>query len=101
VRCARESASKKTTGGGNKFGNAHLKWAFSEASLLMLRDVPQAMSHVAKLEKKHGKTKAPSILSARICRTVYWMLKRKEAFDVNPKTVLAFSVGSVRARQRV
>ena len=81
VRCAHESAGKKTAGRGNKIGNAHLKWAFSEASLLMLRDVPQAKSHVAKLEKKHGKAKALSILAARIGRTVYWMLKRKEAFD--------------------
>jgi len=47
----------------------------------MLRDVPAAKSHVARLEKKHGKAKAISILSARIGRTVFWMLKRKEAFD--------------------
>jgi len=83
VKCSHESAGKKTTGKGNKIGNAHLKWAFSEAALLMLREHPAAKSYVARLEKKHGKAKAISILSARIGRTVYWMLKRQEAFDGN------------------
>jgi transposase len=83
VKCAHESAGKLTSGKGNKIGNAHLKWAFSEASLLMLRELPAAKSHVARLEKKHGKAKAISILFARLGRTVYWMLKRKEAFDAN------------------
>lgn len=81
VKCSHESAGKLTSGKGNKIGNAHLKWAFSEASLLMLRELPAAKSHVARLEKKHGKAKALSILAARLGRTVYWMLKRKEAFD--------------------
>ena len=49
----------------------------------MLRELPQAESLVARKEKKHGKAKAMSILAARIARGVYWMLKRKEAFDVN------------------
>ena len=83
VKCSHESAGKKTAGKGNKIGNAHLKWAFSEAALLMLRELPAAKSFVAKLEKKHGKAKALSILAARLGRTIYWMLKRKEAFDVN------------------
>lgn len=81
VKCAHQSADKVTSGKGNKIGNAHLKWAFSEASLLMLRELTAAKSHVARLEKKHGKAKALSILAARVGRTVYWMLKRKEAFD--------------------
>ncbi len=53
----------------------------SEAALLLIREVPAAKSYVARLEKKHGKAKAISTLSARLGRTVYWMLKRKEAFD--------------------
>ena len=83
VRCSHESAGKKSLGKGNKIGNAHLKWAFSEASCLMIREVPQAARFVARKEKKHGKAKALSILAAKIGRGVYWMLKRKEAFDVN------------------
>src|SRR4029077_5054555 len=37
VRCAHESAGKKLGTGGAKIGNAHLKWAFSEAAALFLR----------------------------------------------------------------
>src|SRR5207253_1866327 len=37
VRCSHESAGKKQGTGGNKIGNAHLKWAFSEATCLLLR----------------------------------------------------------------
>lgn len=83
VRCAHESAGKKTISKGKKIGNANLKWAFSEAACLMLRELPQAESLVGRKEKKFGKAKALSILAAKIGRGVYWMLKRKEAFDVN------------------
>jgi transposase len=31
VKCAKESNGKKCGSGGSKIGNAHLKWAFSEA----------------------------------------------------------------------
>lgn len=82
VKCSHESAGKKTKGKGNKIGNANLKWAFSEAACLMLREVPEAESLVARREKKFGKAKALSLLAAKIGRTVYWMLRRKEAFDV-------------------
>jgi len=81
VRCSHESAGKKSPGKGRKIGNAHLKWAFSEAAVLMLREVPQAARFVARKEKQHGKAKAISILAARLGRSVYFMLKRKEAFD--------------------
>jgi transposase len=81
VRCSHESAGKKSPGKGRKIGNAHLKWAFSEAACLMLREVPQAARFVARKEKKHGKAKAISILAAKLGRAVYWMLRRKEAFD--------------------
>jgi len=81
VKCSHESAGKKTAGHGNKIGNAHLKWAFSEAAVIMLRESAGAKKFVARREKKHGKAKAISILAARIGRTVYWMLKRKECFD--------------------
>ena len=84
VRCAHESAGKKTVShSSRKIGNAQLRWAFGEIACLMLRELPAAKRYVARQEKKHGKAKALSILAARIARTVYWMLKRKAAFDVN------------------
>jgi transposase len=82
VRCSHESVGKKSPGKGRKIGNGHLKWAFSEAACLLMREVPEAAAFVARKEKKHGKGKALSILAAKLGRAVYWMLKRREAFDV-------------------
>ena len=83
VRCAHESAGKRLGSGGKKIGNPHLKWAFSEATVLLMRQLPAAKQHVETLAKKHGKGKALSILSARLGRTVYLMLKRKEPFEAS------------------
>jgi transposase len=83
VKCAHESAGKKKGSGGGKIGNAHLKWAFSEMVCLLLRESPEAQRFVARKEKKHGKGKAMSILAAKLGRAVYWMLKRKEPFNIN------------------
>jgi transposase len=84
VRPKHESNGKATSAGKKKkIGNAPLRWALGEAACLILRELPQAKTLVARLEKKHGKPKALAILAAKIARAVYWMLKRKEAFDVN------------------
>jgi hypothetical protein len=42
VKCAKESAGKIIGSSGKKIGNAHLKWAFSEAAVLFLRRNPDA-----------------------------------------------------------
>jgi transposase len=81
VKCAHESAGKRLGTGGKKIGNAHLKWAFSEATVLLMRQLPAAKEYVQQLAKKHGKGKALSILSARLGRTVYLILKRREPFE--------------------
>jgi transposase len=81
VKCAHESAGKKSGSGGKKIGNVHLKWAFSEASVLMLRESENAKNFVAKKTKQHGKAKALSILAAKIGRAVYWLLRRKTVFE--------------------
>jgi len=41
-------------------GNVHLKWAFSEAAVLFLRNNPEGQKVVARLERKHGKAKVLS-----------------------------------------
>jgi transposase len=82
VRCAHESAGKKKSSGGNKIGNAHLKWAFSEATCLFLRGSEQAKQWLARREKKRGKARALGAFAARLGRAVYQMLRKKEAFDV-------------------
>src|SRR5918996_255202 len=83
VKCAKESAGKRHGTSGKKIGNAHLKWAFSEASALFLRANPKGQRYVEKLSSKHGKAKALSILAHKLGRAVYYMLKRQQAFDMN------------------
>ena len=82
VRCSHESAGKKQGTGGNKIGNAHLKWAFSEAACLFLRESDQAKQWLARREKKHGKARALGALAARLGRAVYHLLRKGQAFDV-------------------
>ena len=82
VKCARESAGKRYGTSGSKIGNAHLKWAFSEASVLFLRGNPEGMKYKKRIERKHGKAKSLSILAHKLGRTVYYMLKRDKAFDM-------------------
>src|SRR4029453_11950697 len=67
---------------GQKNGNGHLKWAFSEAATLFLRNNAAGQRSLARLEKKHGKGKALTILAHKLARAVYYMLKRQTAFDM-------------------
>jgi transposase len=81
IRPQKTSAGKVTGGGGGKIGNAHLKWAFSEAACLLARESEQAKRFLARKAKQHGKAKALGILAARLGRAVYHMLRHKKAFD--------------------
>jgi len=83
VKCSKESGGKRLGTSGKKIGNAHLKWAFSEAATLFLRDHPAGQKLLARLEKKHDKGKALSILAHKLGRAVSYMLKRKVAFDMD------------------
>jgi transposase len=83
VKCSKESAGKRLGTSGKKIGNAHLKWAFSEAATLFLRNNPNGQKLLARLEKKHGKGKALTSLAHKLARAVYDMLKRKTAFDMD------------------
>src|SRR2546422_5615735 len=81
VKCAKESAGKRYGTSGKKIGNAYLKWAFSEAAVLFLRNNPAGQKYLACLEKKHGKGKALTVLAHKLARAVYYMLKRGVVFD--------------------
>jgi hypothetical protein len=67
---------------GNKIGNAHLKWAFSEAATLFLRGNEPGQKSLARLEKQFDKGKALSILAHTLARAVSGMLKRHTAFEL-------------------
>ena len=78
----KQTSDGKVTGqGGAKIGNVHLKWAFSEAVLWMLRYSDEAKAFLKRKEKKHGKSRAMTMLGRKIARAVYFILKRKEPFD--------------------
>ncbi|MGH2611358.1 MAG: transposase, partial [Tepidiformaceae bacterium] len=81
VKCAKQSDGKHYGYSGTQIGNAHLKWAFSEAAVLCLRKNPVAQRYVARLAHKHGKGKALTILAHKLARAVYHMLRREQAFE--------------------
>jgi len=83
VRCSHESGGKVKGSPNRKIGNAHLKWAFSEAVCLLIRQCEGAKLFVEREEKKRGKAKTLALLSAKLGRAVYWMLRREMVFDVN------------------
>jgi len=68
IKCKAESA-------------AHLKWAFSEAAVLYLRNNDGAKHYLKKLEKRMPKSKALSALAHKLGRTIYYMLKNQAVFD--------------------
>jgi transposase len=82
VTCAQASAGKRLGTGGRKIGNAHLKWAFSEAAVLLLRQNPKGQGLFQKLQRKHGKGKALSILAHKLGRATYPRLDRSTAFNM-------------------
>jgi transposase len=83
VKSQKSSAGKVMGTSGAKIGNAHLKWAFSEAAVFFLRKNPRGQKHLDRLRSKHGKGKALSILAARLGRASYFMLRRNTAFDMD------------------
>jgi transposase len=83
VKCAKESAGKRYGTSGTKIGNAYLKWAFSEAAVLFLRDNPAGQKYVARLAKKHGQGKALPLLAQKLARAIYYMWQRDTAFDLH------------------
>ncbi|UCE05709.1 MAG: IS110 family transposase [bacterium] len=83
IRPKKESAGKITGSANRKMGNAYLKWAFSEATILLIRESEPVKKYHQQLTNKHGKKKALAILTHRLGRTVYFMLKKQQAFDMN------------------
>ena len=82
VKCSKESAGKLYGTSGAKIGNANLKWAFSEAAISFIRHNEEGKVYLEKIEKRHGKPKALSILAAKLGRAVYFMLKKQRSFDI-------------------
>lgn len=83
VKGQKSSAGKNYGTTGGRIGNAHLRWAFSEAAVLFLRKNPDAERYYNRLINRHGKSKALSIIAKRLGIAVYYMLKRQKPFAIN------------------
>jgi hypothetical protein len=79
VTCAQEAAGKRSGTSGKNIGHASLKWAFSEAAVLCLRNNPAGQQDLARLTKKHGQGKALTVFAHTLARAVYDLLKRDTA----------------------
>jgi transposase len=83
IRPVKESGGTRTGSSHGKIGNAYVKWAFSEAVVLFLRETREAQPYIRKLKRKYGKNKTKGILAHRLGRTVYYMLTHTQLFDIN------------------
>ncbi len=75
-------SGQRPKNGPKVIGNVHLKWAFSEAAVLFLRNNPEGQKHLRRLSGRHGKAKALSILAAKLGRAVYLMLRKERVFEM-------------------
>jgi transposase len=95
VNCAKESSGKKLGTSGKKIGNVHLRWAFAEAAVLFIRQSQPGKEYFAKLEHKHGKAKALTVLAHKLGRAVYSMRTREHACALQ-RFVLAYPLRGER-----
>ena len=82
IRPKKTSAGKCYGTGNGRIGNSYLKWAFSEAVMLFLREIREVQPYIRRIERKYGKDKAKGIVAHRLGRTVYYMLKNQQVFDI-------------------
>jgi len=83
VKPEKSSAGKRLGTSGARIGNAHLKWAFSEAAVCFLHANPRGQNYRKRLRRRHGKGKSLSILAAKLGRATYFMLKQQRPFDMD------------------
>lgn len=81
VKPKRSSDGKAKPGIGSKQGNAYLKWAFSEASVLFLRNHKPAKAYFDTLVDRYGKGKALSILGQKLARATFQLMRTQQVFD--------------------
>ena len=83
VKWAKDSPGNRLGTAGKRIGNAHLKWASSAAAALCLRNNPEGQRMLARLEKRHAKGTALTLLAHTLARAVSSRLKRRMAFDLD------------------
>ena len=83
IRPKKVSDGKWAGYSNSKIGNHHLKWAIKEATILFLRECEQAKQYKNKMAKKYNEGKALGILTHKLGRAIFFMIKNKKAFDMN------------------
>ena len=82
VRATHSSNGKKKAHNNAKNGNPYLAWAFVEAVHHALRVCPQAKSFYDKKRAKRNGALATKALAAKWSKAAYYMMKRRENFDL-------------------
>jgi transposase len=77
-----ESNGKPVGSSDWKNGNAYLKWAFTEVATHCLRYSQPMQAYKQRLQARHGRHTAARKMAHRLAKTVYFMLKRQERFDL-------------------
>jgi transposase len=80
---AQESGGQKVGVGCRKQGNAWLKWAFSEATVLSAQKDERIGAYLQRLTSRYGTGKALGILSHKLGRAMYHMLLKRRVFDID------------------
>ncbi len=103
VKPTQESGGKILGHSGRKIGNAHLKWAFSEAAVCFLRANKPAQALRTRLMAKYGKGKSLAIQSRRNspapCTSCSGETRRSTPSASSP--IESDSVPAVRNRNRL
>jgi transposase len=81
VTWAKASAGKRSGTSGARIGTTSLKWAFSEAAVLFLRNHPAAPQDLARLAPTHGQGNALTVFAHTWARAVDDRLTRDTVFD--------------------
>lgn len=81
VKPDHQSGGKSVGSGCKKIGNHHLRWAFSEAVVIFIRDNEKAKNYLKRMQRRFSKSKALTILAHKLARAVYYILLRQEAWN--------------------
>lgn len=87
-KCLKDSAGKRVGSSGKKIGTPQLQWAFSEAAVRFWRPNKLGQDYFAKLDRKHGKGQARTVLAQKLARAVSYLRTRPHAVDL-PRVVAA------------
>ena len=82
IRGKKTSNGKPVGEGERRCGNPWLKWAFSEATVQLIKNCKEVKEYHMNLKSRVGKRQAIARLARKLGTSVFVMLKKKEAFDV-------------------